>query len=215
MEPFSSSRACVEHCNITEELGIPSPIDSAFTRTNCQGKSYIMKGDGDWRMDNGKMEPGYPKSVASSFDGLTGTITAALSVPATWRRPESVYFFKKGGTMQKYSYPAGSSSVCGKKSKSSTKKHHVRQAEVHLGGEINIKRSLKGFPSSVTSAVSVPSAKKADRYKYFLFAGPKSRSMYCTSDILVISWKWGYCSSKDIYVMYCIHTHLRNVSFLR
>uniref|UniRef100_A0A8C7UIJ8 Proteoglycan 4a n=1 Tax=Oncorhynchus mykiss TaxID=8022 RepID=A0A8C7UIJ8_ONCMY len=148
--------------NVTEEFGIPSPIDSAITRTNCQGKSY-------WRMANGKMEPGYPKSVASSFDGLTGTITAALSVPVNRRRPESVYFFKKRGTMQKYSYPAGSSPVCGKKSKSSTKKPHGHRAAVRLGVEINIKPSLKGFPSSVTSAVSVPSAKKADRYKYFLF----------------------------------------------
>jgi hypothetical protein len=156
-------------------------------------------------MDNGNMEPGYPKSVASGFHGLTGTITAALPVPSTRRRPESVYFFKKGkgeledyhyltyshcftpmsllhsilidhffftgGTMQKYSYPAGSSPVCGKKSKSSNQKHHGRRAEVHLGVEINIEPSLKGFPSSVAS---VPSAKKADRYKYFLSAGPKS-----------------------------------------
>lgn len=28
---------------ITEELGIPSPIDTAFTRCNCQGKTYIIK----------------------------------------------------------------------------------------------------------------------------------------------------------------------------
>uniref|UniRef100_A0A8C8LVS0 Proteoglycan 4a n=1 Tax=Oncorhynchus tshawytscha TaxID=74940 RepID=A0A8C8LVS0_ONCTS len=140
--------------NVMEEFGIPSPIDSAITRTNCQGKSYIIK----ILMANGKKEPGYPKSVVSSFDGLTGTITAALSVSVTRRRPESVYFFKKRGTMQKYSYPAGSSPVCGKKSKSSTKKQS---------------RGASGsFPSSVTSAVSVPSAKKADRY--FLFAGPKS-----------------------------------------
>uniref|UniRef100_A0A674ARF9 Proteoglycan 4a n=1 Tax=Salmo trutta TaxID=8032 RepID=A0A674ARF9_SALTR len=185
--------------NITEELGIPSPIDSAFTRTNCQGKSYIIKGDDYWGMDNGNMEPGYPKSVASGFHGLTGTITAALPVPATRRRPESVYFFKKGKgeledyhyltyshcTMQKYSYHAGSSTVCGKKSKSSTKKRHTRQTEMSLGAEINIKLALKGFPSSVTSAVSVPSPKKADGYDYFLFAGRKSMTMftmYCTSD---------------------------------
>uniref|UniRef100_A0A674AR23 Proteoglycan 4a n=1 Tax=Salmo trutta TaxID=8032 RepID=A0A674AR23_SALTR len=163
--------------NITEELGIPSPIDSAFTRTNCQGKSYIIKGDDYWGMDNGNMEPGYPKSVASGFHGLTGTITAALPVPATRRRPESVYFFKKGGTMQKYSYHAGSSTVCGKKSKSSTKKRHTRQTEMSLGAEINIKLALKGFPSSVTSAVSVPSPKKADGYDYFLFAGRKSMTI--------------------------------------
>ncbi|CAB1317665.1 unnamed protein product, partial [Coregonus sp. 'balchen'] len=140
MDP--STKALGPARNITEELGIPSPIDSAFTRTNCQGKSYIIKGDGYWRMDNGKMEPGYPKSVASGFDGLTGTITAALSVPATRRRPESVYFFKKGGTMQKYSYPAGSSPVCGKKSKSSAKKRHARQAEVPLYFNIKISGDL-------------------------------------------------------------------------
>lgn len=39
------------------------------------------------------------------FDGLTGTITAALPVPATRRRPESVYFFKKGkGELEDYHY---------------------------------------------------------------------------------------------------------------
>uniref|UniRef100_A0A4W5MM10 Proteoglycan 4a n=1 Tax=Hucho hucho TaxID=62062 RepID=A0A4W5MM10_9TELE len=169
--------------NITEELGIPSPIDSAFTRTNCQGKSYIIKGDDYWRMDNGNIEPGYPKSVASGFHGLTGTITAALPVPATRRRPESVYFFKKGGTMQKYSYPAGSSTVCGKKSKSSAKKRHARQTEMSLGAEINIKLALKGFPSSVTSAVSVPSSKKADGYDYFLFAGPLYFNIKISGDL--------------------------------
>lgn len=90
-----------------------------------------------------------------------------------------------GGTMQKYSYHAGSSTVCGRKSKSSTKKRHARQTEMSLGAEINIKLALKGFPSSVTSAVSVPSPKKADGYDYFLFAGRKSMTMftmYCTSD---------------------------------
>uniref|UniRef100_A0A8C8LVI1 Proteoglycan 4a n=1 Tax=Oncorhynchus tshawytscha TaxID=74940 RepID=A0A8C8LVI1_ONCTS len=134
--------------NVMEEFGIPSPIDSAITRTNCQGKSY-------WRMANGKKEPGYPKSVVSSFDGLTGTITAALSVSVTRRRPESVYFFKKTPSVARNPSPVPRN-----------------RAEVRLGVEINIKPSLKGFPSSVTSAVSVPSAKKADRY--FLFAGPKS-----------------------------------------
>ncbi|CDQ88766.1 unnamed protein product [Oncorhynchus mykiss] len=164
--------------NIREELGIPSPIDSAFTRTNCQGKSYIIKGDDYWRMDNGNMEPGYPKSVASGFHGLTGTITAALPVPATRRRPESVYFFKK-----KYSYHAESSTVCGKKSKPSAKKRHARQTEMSLGAEINIKLALKGFPSSVTSAVSVPSPKKADGYDYFLFAGPLYFNIKISGDL--------------------------------
>uniref|UniRef100_A0A8K9UBB9 Proteoglycan 4a n=1 Tax=Oncorhynchus mykiss TaxID=8022 RepID=A0A8K9UBB9_ONCMY len=167
--------------NIREELGIPSPIDS-----NCRGKNLEpgkSSGDDYWRMDNGNMEPGYPKSVASGFHGLTGTITAALPVPATRRRPESVYFFKKGGTMQKYSYHAGSSTVCGKKSKPSAKKRHARQTEMSLGAEINIKLALKGFPSSVTSAVSVPSPKKADGYDYFLFAGPLYFNIKISGDL--------------------------------
>lgn len=42
------------------------------------------------------MEPGYPKPLASEFPGLTGSITAALAVPATRSRPETVYFFKNG-----------------------------------------------------------------------------------------------------------------------
>lgn len=67
--------------------------------------SCPSQGDDYWRMDNGNMEPGYPKSVASGFHGLTGTITAALPVPATRRRPESVYFFKKGkGELEDYHY---------------------------------------------------------------------------------------------------------------
>lgn len=42
------------------------------------------------------MEPGYPRSVSKDFGGLSGRIVAALSVPANRKRPEIVYFFKKG-----------------------------------------------------------------------------------------------------------------------
>ncbi len=56
----------------------------------------LTKGDNYWSLENGVVEPGYPRSVSQDFGGLTGEITAALPIPATRKRPESVYFFKKG-----------------------------------------------------------------------------------------------------------------------
>ncbi|XP_056100661.1 proteoglycan 4a [Rhinichthys klamathensis goyatoka] len=161
---------------ITEELGIPSPIDTAFTRCNCQGKTYIIKGDNYWSFENGVKEPGYPRSVSQDFGGLTGEITAALPIPATRKRPESVYFFKKGGTIQKSSYPPGSGPTCsGKKSKNSVyaKIRRARQAEIQLSGEINITLKMNGFPTPVTSAMSMPNPKKPDGFDYFVFSWPK------------------------------------------
>uniref|UniRef100_A0A8C4SQE5 SMB domain-containing protein n=1 Tax=Erpetoichthys calabaricus TaxID=27687 RepID=A0A8C4SQE5_ERPCA len=81
---------------ITEEWGIPSPIDTVFTRCNCQGKTFFFKGKNYWRFENGSLDPGYPKLIAKGFNGLSGKITAALSVSAHQRRMESVYFFKQG-----------------------------------------------------------------------------------------------------------------------
>ncbi|CAM4593839.1 unnamed protein product [Leuciscus chuanchicus] len=161
---------------ITEELGIPSPIDTAFTRCNCQGKTYIIKGDNYWSFENGVKEPGYPRSVSQDFGGLTGEITAALAIPATKKRPESVFFFKKGGSIQKFSYPPGSGPTCsGKRSKNSVyaKIRRARQAEIQLSGEINIKLKMKGFPTPVTSAMSMPNPKKPDGFDYFVFSWPK------------------------------------------
>uniref|UniRef100_W5KD78 Proteoglycan 4a n=1 Tax=Astyanax mexicanus TaxID=7994 RepID=W5KD78_ASTMX len=174
--------------SITEQLGIPSPIDTAFTRCNCQGKTYIIKGDQYWVFENGVMEPGYPRSLSQDFDGLSGEITAALSIPATRKRPESIYFFKKGGTVQKYSYPAGSGPTCtGKKNKNSVynKIRRARQAgtvklsltvsefhtsEIRLSAEININLNWKGFPTPVTSALSAPNPRKPDGFEYFIFS---------------------------------------------
>lgn len=57
----------------------------------------LFQGDQYWALDgNLVMEPGYPKPLASEFPGLSGNITAALAVPATRTRPETVYFFKNG-----------------------------------------------------------------------------------------------------------------------
>lgn len=59
--------------------------------------TLCLQGDQYWRLDgNMVMEPGYPKPLVSEFPGLTGHISAALAVPATRSKPETVYFFKNG-----------------------------------------------------------------------------------------------------------------------
>lgn len=56
-----------------------------------------VQGDQYWRLDgNMVVEPGFPKPLAFEFPGLTGTISAALAVPATRSTLETVYFFKNG-----------------------------------------------------------------------------------------------------------------------
>ncbi|KAF3698892.1 Vitronectin [Channa argus] len=144
------SRSVGHPQSITDSLGISSPIDAVFTRCNCHGNTYIIKGDRYWRF-NGNMvvEAGFPKPVATEFPGLTGAINAALAVPATRSSSESVYFFKK---------------------------------DVVLSGEINIKLSLKGVPTPVTSALSMQSLQRPDRYHHYIFSGPLFFSVQIVED---------------------------------
>ncbi|CAL8306708.1 unnamed protein product [Lota lota] len=163
--------------SITQVWGVPSPVDTVFTRCNCQGKTYIFKGSLYWRFDKDVVDPGYPKLIHQGFDGLRGHITAALSVPQYRSRRESVYFFKRGGFAQKYSYQFGTGSACGRKPQYTmhTVRHRVaRHAVSVLEPAINIRVSWRGFPTSVTSAVSVPSRRVPQGYKYYVF----SRSTY-------------------------------------
>ncbi|XP_068563696.1 proteoglycan 4b isoform X2 [Cebidichthys violaceus] len=162
---------------ITQVWGIPSPIDTAFTRCNCQGKTYIFKGTQYWRFENDLLDPNYPKVIQVGFDGLRGQITAALSVPQYQRRRESVYFFKRGGSVQKYSYQFGTSPTCGRKVQYpvyTVRSRMVRQAVAILEPVVNIRTSWRGFPSTITAAVSVPSARDPERYKYYVFSRSKS-----------------------------------------
>ncbi|XP_012694989.2 proteoglycan 4b isoform X1 [Clupea harengus] len=166
---------------ITDVWGIPTPIDTVFTRCNCQGKTYFLKDRSYWRFENDVMDPGYPKATRTGFDGLSGHITAALSVPAYMKRRESVYFFKRGGRVQKYSYDPKKAPKCG--SQPSPRVHYAvhsrrtRQTETYLGRELNIKVSWKGFPTTVTSAVSTPSRLAADGYNYHIFSRTRHYSI--------------------------------------
>uniref|UniRef100_A0A8C5I0D2 Proteoglycan 4-like n=1 Tax=Gouania willdenowi TaxID=441366 RepID=A0A8C5I0D2_GOUWI len=168
---------------ITQVWGVPSPIDTVFTRCNCQGKTYIFKGGRYWRFENDALDAGYPRAVKTGFDGLQGHITAALSVPQYNQRGESVYFFKRGGFVQKYSYQFGTSPSCGRKTQ-----YIVYQASRFplsssslpvsvLEPAINIRTSWRGFPTTVTAAVSIPSQTQPDGYKYYVFSRSKSYSV--------------------------------------
>ncbi|KAF3858854.1 hypothetical protein F7725_012055, partial [Dissostichus mawsoni] len=137
-------------------LGVFSPIDTVFTRCNCHAHTYIIKGDQFWRLDgNMVMEPGYPRPLTSEFPGLTGSIRAALAVPASRSSLESVYFFKSGDIMQRFSFPAGSAPSCSN-TPSTPRRHaslarpvsiqHKCPSKGLLGAEVNIRVSLKGFP---------------------------------------------------------------------
>uniref|UniRef100_A0A4W4GU80 SMB domain-containing protein n=1 Tax=Electrophorus electricus TaxID=8005 RepID=A0A4W4GU80_ELEEL len=160
--------------NITDELGVPSPIDTVFTRCNCQAKTYIIKNDKYWSFENGVMEPGYPRSLSNDFGGLSGEISAALPVPSSRKRPEVIYFFKKGSTVQKLSYPARSSPRCsGKTSRNSIYTRSASPSKILLSGEISINLNWKGFPTPVTSALSIPNPRKPDGFEYFIISWPK------------------------------------------
>ncbi|XP_043116969.1 proteoglycan 4a isoform X2 [Puntigrus tetrazona] len=184
---------------ITEELGVPSPVDTAFTRCNCQGKTIIIKGNNYWSLENGVVEAGYPRSVSQDFGGLTGEITAALPVPATRKRPESVYFFKKGGTVQKLTFPAGSAPTCsGKRSKNPDKvPKNGKQAAIQLSGEININLKMKGFPAPVTSALSMPNPRKSEGFDYFVLSWPKVLNVKVSGDLPALTAPASHSSQQN------------------
>ncbi|KAM8930715.1 proteoglycan 4 [Pelodytes ibericus] len=102
---------------ISEVWGIPSPIDTVFTRCNCGGKTFFFKGPHYWRFSNDVMDTGYPKQIIKGFGGLKGKVTAVLTVSGIKTRPESVYFFKNGGNVQKYTFRQQQPKKCTKRTR--------------------------------------------------------------------------------------------------
>uniref|UniRef100_A0A8C8RVU6 SMB domain-containing protein n=1 Tax=Pelusios castaneus TaxID=367368 RepID=A0A8C8RVU6_9SAUR len=111
----SSKQPTVSPRKIIEGWGIPSPIDTVFSRCNCDGKIFFFKGSQYWRFTNDVKDVGYPKQIAKGFAGLNGKITAVLSVAQHNSRPESAYFFKRGGSVQHYIYNQEPAKKCKKK----------------------------------------------------------------------------------------------------
>uniref|UniRef100_A0A8D1JNS3 SMB domain-containing protein n=1 Tax=Sus scrofa TaxID=9823 RepID=A0A8D1JNS3_PIG len=80
---------------IQDVWGIKGPIDAAFTRINCQGKTYLFKGSQYWRFDDGVLDPNYPREISEGFKGIPDDVDAALALPAhSYSGRERVYFFK-------------------------------------------------------------------------------------------------------------------------
>uniref|UniRef100_A0A8B9H2J5 Proteoglycan 4a n=1 Tax=Astyanax mexicanus TaxID=7994 RepID=A0A8B9H2J5_ASTMX len=152
--PLGGGAGGVDQCSRTVYCDIMYQINK-----NISLYLRVLQGDQYWVFENGVMEPGYPRSLSQDFDGLSGEITAALSVPATRKRPESIYFFKKGGTVQKYSYPAGSGPTCtGKKNKNSVynKIRRARQAGTLCGRSKVFNIKISGEFPTLTSPAKPP-----------------------------------------------------------
>ncbi|KAM4843145.1 vitronectin [Thomomys bottae] len=80
---------------IRDVWGIDGPIDAAFTRINCQGKTYLFKGSQYWRFEDGVLEPNFPRDISEGFSGIPDNVDAALALPAhSYNGQERVYFFK-------------------------------------------------------------------------------------------------------------------------
>nr|XP_013013319.1 proteoglycan 4 [Cavia porcellus] len=195
----------------TEVWGIPSPIDTVFTRCNCEGKTFFFKDSQYWRFTNDIKDPGYPKLIVKGFGGLSGNIVAALPIAKHKNRPESVYFFKRGGNIQQYIYkqepnkkctgrrPAVHYSVYGDVAQVRRRRferavepfqtHTIRihyspvrvayQDKGFLHNEIKMSTMWRGFPSVVTSAVTLPNIRKPDGYDYYAF----SKDQYYNIDV--------------------------------
>ncbi|XP_059840485.1 proteoglycan 4b isoform X1 [Hypanus sabinus] len=174
---------------ISDVWGIPSPIDTVFTRCNCLGNTYFFKGDQYWRFQNGHMDSGYPRKIAAGFSGLSGEITVALSVAAYRNRPETVYFFKKGGLYQKYVYQRPITSCPLERTHSpiyQVARRYRRQTMVamqksrklqniaQLSVEMSIRKNWHGFPLTVTSAISIPNPGLPEKYEYYVISHAKS-----------------------------------------
>ncbi|OCT94052.1 hypothetical protein XELAEV_18011715mg [Xenopus laevis] len=80
---------------IKDVWGIDGPVDAAFTRMNCQGKTYLFKGKEYWRFSNGVLESDYPRNISEGFHDIPDNIDAAFALPANNHNDrEKVYFFK-------------------------------------------------------------------------------------------------------------------------
>lgn len=141
---------------------------------------------------------------------------AALSIAKYKNRPESVYFFKRGGNIQQYTYkqepvrkcPGRSPinySVYGEMAQVRRRRFErapgpqiqtiriqyspvrvqyppVRvsyQDKGFLHNEVKVSTIWSGLPGMVTSAISLPNARKPDGYDYYAF----SKDQYYNVDV--------------------------------
>ncbi|XP_068457289.1 vitronectin b [Clinocottus analis] len=89
---------------IQDVWGISGPIDAAFTRINCQGKSYIFKGRQYWRFDGDVLDENYPRDITVGFDGIPDDVDASFAIPAPSHRGKEKAYFFKGDKYYQYNF---------------------------------------------------------------------------------------------------------------
>ncbi|XP_070699881.1 vitronectin b [Pempheris klunzingeri] len=89
---------------IKDVWGISGPIDAAFTRISCQGKTYIFKGNKYWRFDGDVLDDNYPRDISVGFDGIPDSVDAAFATPAPSHRGKEKAYFFKGDKYHQYEF---------------------------------------------------------------------------------------------------------------
>ncbi|XP_075473005.1 proteoglycan 4 isoform X5 [Ascaphus truei] len=199
---------------ISEVWGIPSPIDTVFTRCNCDSKTFFFKGPLYWRFTNHVVDTGYPKEIMKGFGGLNGKITAVLAVAGYKKRQESVHFFK-GGNVQKYTFRQEPSRKCTKGNRPNVQypiyKQNIKaiklrfvrditaqRIQIHrtytsvnqhalgvLHKEVSVRSYWRGIPDNIGSAISLPNPQKQDGFDYFVFSKEKYYNINMSSRMAI------------------------------
>ncbi|XP_063812210.1 vitronectin [Pseudophryne corroboree] len=89
---------------IKDVWGIEGPIDAAFTRMNCQGKTYLFKGIQYWRFSDGILDSDYPRDIEDGFKNIPNYIDAAFALPANDIQGTEKAFFFKGNKYWQYEF---------------------------------------------------------------------------------------------------------------
>ncbi|MEE6496317.1 hypothetical protein FKM82_002299 [Ascaphus truei] len=199
---------------ISEVWGIPSPIDTVFTRCNCDSKTFFFKGPLYWRFTNHVVDTGYPKEIMKGFGGLNGKISAVLAVAGYKKRQESVHFFK-GGNVQKYTFRQEPSRKCTKGNRPNVQypiyKQNIKaiklrfvrditaqRIQIHrtytsvnqhalgvLHKEVSVRSYWRGIPDNIGSAISLPNPQKPDGFDYFVFSKEKYYNINMSSRMAI------------------------------
>ncbi|XP_010897955.2 vitronectin b [Esox lucius] len=119
---------------IQDVWGIRGPIDAAFTRINCEGKTYIFKGSKYWRFEDDVLDDDYPRDISVGFEKIPTDVDAAFAVPAPGHHgKEKVYFFKDNQYYQYEFKHQPSHEECVRMTKSTPSVLFTRYTDLYCG----------------------------------------------------------------------------------
>uniref|UniRef100_A0A8C5MYJ5 Vitronectin n=1 Tax=Leptobrachium leishanense TaxID=445787 RepID=A0A8C5MYJ5_9ANUR len=148
--------------------GIEGPIDAAFTRVNCQGKTYIFKGTKYYRFTDGVLDDKYPREISEGFSNIPSDIDAAFAIPANnYHGREKAYFFKGNKYWQYEFQKQPSRSECMKSTPSELFTRYLKVYDDSLEdffellfgkkskrtGPFYISRNWRGIPNNVDAVL--------------------------------------------------------------